>query len=367
MEYKDDIMLTKDFYFDLPPELIAQHPPQVRGQDRLMLLDRATGSILHRQMADLPEFIPADALMVFNNSRVRRSRVYGIKDSTGREVEFLFLQPLGLGSLPEGAPALPTDTCCLWKTMVKNAKKQKSGHQYCFSDGTVATITPNPADTGTEFRTLAFPIPITEEWFEANGHIPLPPYIRREDTEEDGQRYQNVYATETGSAACPTAGLHFTQEMLSTLDTAGIQRAWVTLHVGLGTFLPVRAERLENHKMHQETYSISQETAQAVTQAKGEGRPIVAVGTTSVRTLESAWNRQSHQLEAGIGATSIFIYPGYRFGVVDKLFTNFHTPESTLLMLVSAFAGRERILAAYREAVEHRYRFFSYGDAMLIL
>ena len=364
MEYKDDTMLTKDFYFDLPPELIAQHPPQVRGQDRLMLLDRATGSILHRQMADLPEFIPADALMVFNNSRVRRSRVYGIKDSTGREVEFLFLQPLGLGSLPE---AIPAGTCCLWKTMVKNAKKQKSGHQYCFADGTVATIVPNPADTGTEFRTLAFPLPITEEWFEANGHIPLPPYIRREDTEEDGQRYQNVYATETGSAACPTAGLHFTQEMLDTLDTAGIQRAWVTLHVGLGTFLPVRSERLEDHTMHQETYSISQETAQAVTQAKGEGRPIVAVGTTSVRTLESAWNRQTHQLEAGIGATSIFIYPGYQFKVVDKLFTNFHTPESTLLMLVSAFAGRERILAAYREAVECRYRFFSYGDAMLIL
>lgn len=357
-------MLTKDFYFDLPPELIAQHPPQVRGQDRLMLLDRATGSILHRQMADLPGFIPADALMVFNNSRVRRSRVYGIKDSTGREVEFLFLQPLCLGSLPE---AIPAGTCCLWKTMVKNAKKQKSGHQYSFSDGTVATIIPNPTDIGTEFRTLAFPIPITEEWFEANGHIPLPPYIRREDTEEDGQRYQNVYATETGSAACPTAGLHFTQEMLSVLDTAGIQRAWVTLHVGLGTFLPVRSERLEDHTMHQETYSISQETARAVTQAKREGRPIVAVGTTSVRTLESAWNRQSHQLEAGIGATSIFIYPGYRFGVVDKLFTNFHTPESTLLMLVSAFAGRERILAAYREAVERRYRFFSYGDAMLIL
>ena len=356
-------MLTKDFYFDLPPELIAQHPPQVRGQDRLMLLDRATGQVAHHQMADLPGLIPQDALMVFNNSKVRRSRVYGIKDTTGRPTEFLFLQLLQLSPevpLPEGA-------CCFWKTMVKNAKKQKSGHQYQFADGTVATIVENPSDTGTEFRTLAFPFPITEDWFETNGHIPLPPYIRREDTAEDSQRYQNVYATETGSAACPTAGLHFTTEMLENLDKLGIQKAWVTLHVGLGTFLPVRAERLEDHAMHYEIYSVSPQTAQAVNQAKAEGRPILAVGTTSVRTLESAWNTETQQLESGTKSTNIFIYPGYQFKVVDKLFTNFHTPESTLLMLVSAFAGKERIMAAYQEAVEQRYRFFSYGDAMLIL
>ena len=258
-------MLTKDFYFDLPPELVAQHPPQVRGQDRLMLLDRATGQVAHHQMADLPSLIPSNALMVFNNSKVRRSRVYGIKDTTGRPTEFLFLQPV--------EPPAATGACCFWKTMVKNAKKQKSGHQYQFADGTVATIVENPSDTGTEFRTLAFPFPINEDWFEANGHIPLPPYIRREDTAEDSQRYQNVYATETGSAACPTAGLHFTTEMLETLDKAGIQKAWVTLHVGLGTFLPVRAERLEDHAMHYETYSVSPQTAQAVNQAKAEGRP----------------------------------------------------------------------------------------------
>ncbi len=356
-------MLTKDFYFDLPPELVAQHPPQVRGQDRLMLLDRATGQVAHHQMADLPSLIPSNALMVFNNSKVRRSRVYGIKDTTGRPTEFLFLQPLQLS--PE--VPLPAGSCCFWKTMVKNAKKQKSGHQYQFADGTVATIVANPSDAGTEFRTLAFPFPITEDWFEANGHIPLPPYIRREDTAEDSQRYQNVYATETGSAACPTAGLHFTTEMLETLDKAGIQKAWVTLHVGLGTFLPVRAERLEDHAMHYETYSVSPQTAQAVNEAKAEGRPILAVGTTSVRTLESAWNQEAQQLESGTKSTNIFIYPGYQFKVVDKLFTNFHTPESTLLMLVSAFAGKERIMAAYQEAVEQRYRFFSYGDAMLIL
>jgi S-adenosylmethionine:tRNA ribosyltransferase-isomerase len=251
--------------------------------------------------------------------------------------------------------------------MVKNAKKQKSGHQYQFADGTIATIVANPSDAGTEFRTLAFSFPITEDWFEANGHIPLPPYIRREDTAEDSQRYQNVYATETGSAACPTAGLHFTTEMLENLDKLGIQKAWVTLHVGLGTFLPVRAERLEDHAMHYETYSVSPQTAQAVNQAKAEGRPMLAVGTTSVGTLESAWNNETQQLESGTKSTNIFIYPGYQFKVVDKLFTNFHTPESTLLMLVSAFAGKERIMAAYQEAVEQRYRFFSYGDAMLIL
>lgn len=328
-----------------------------------MLLDRTTGQVCHYQMADLPSLIPENALMVFNNSRVRRSRVYGLKDTTGRQAEFLFLQPI---QPPEGA-CITKSGRFFWKTMVKNAKKQKGGHQYQFADGTVATIVENPADTGTEFRTLAFDTPISEDWFEANGHIPLPPYIRREDTEEDSQRYQNVYATETGSAACPTAGLHFTQEMLATLDNAGIQKAWVTLHVGLGTFLPVRSEKIQDHTMHYEAYSISHEAAAAVNQAKAEGRPILAVGTTSVRTLESAWDEQSKQVVAGTGSTNIFIYPGYQFKLVDRLFTNFHTPESTLLMLVSAFAGRERILTAYREAVERRYRFFSYGDAMLIL
>lgn len=356
-------MLTKDFYFDLPPELVAQHPSEQRGQDRLMLLDRTTGQVSHYQMADLPGLIPANALMVFNNSRVRRSRVYGLKDTTGRQTEFLFLQPI---QPPEGA-FIPKSGRFFWKAMVKNAKKQRSGQQYRFSDGTLATIVENPADTGTEFRTLAFDFPIGEDWFETNGHIPLPPYIRREDTEEDSQRYQNVYATETGSAACPTAGLHFTQEMLATLDNAGIQKAWVTLHVGLGTFLPVRSERIQDHTMHYETYSIDHKTAAAVNQARAEGRPILAVGTTSVRTLESAWDEQSGQVVAGSRATNIFIYPGYQFKVVDKLFTNFHTPESTLLMLVSAFAGKEKIMEAYKKAIAQSYRFFSYGDAMLIL
>ena len=212
--------------------------------------------------------------------------------------------------------------------------------------------------------------------FEKNGHIPLPPYIKRGDTEEDSERYQNVYANMTGSAACPTAGLHFTNEMLSRLDECGIDRAFVTLHVGLGTFLPVRESQIENHKMHEEWYTISNETATKINNAKKEGRPVLAVGTTSVRTLESAAQKiiknggipgkNAEWIQAGTSSTSIFMYPGYDFQVVDQMFTNFHTPESTLIMLVSAFAGRENILNAYNIAVQNKYRFFSYGDCMFI-
>jgi len=359
-------MLTSDFNFDLPEELIAQHPSGVRGQDKLMLLDRATGKVEHHMMDDLPSLIQPGTLMIFNNSRVRRARVYGIKESTGRETEFMFLNTID-------------KECCIWNTMVKSAKKQKPGMRYTFPDGTIATIIEHEGNAGTEFRALKFDFAINEEWFEKNGHIPLPPYIRREDTDEDSERYQNVYATDTGSAACPTAGLHFTKDMLDRLDKAGIERRFVTLHVGLGTFLPVREENIENHKMHEEWYTIPKETADAINKAKREGRPILAVGTTSVRTLESAaqklsdeeggfdeLNPQKEWLNPGTSSTSIFMYPGYKFKVVDQMFTNFHTPESTLIMLVSAFAGRENILSAYKTAVENRYRFFSYGDCMFI-
>ena len=373
-------MLTSDFYFDLPPELIAQHPSGVRGQDKLMLLNRVTGAVEHHIMDDLPSLIEPGTLMVFNNSRVRRARVYGIKETTGRETEFMFLNTID-------------KECCVWNVMVKSAKKQKPGMRYKFPDGTVATIIDHEGNAGTEFRALKFDFAINEDWFERNGHIPLPPYIKRGDTEEDSERYQNVYATDTGSAACPTAGLHFTEEMLARLDAAGIERCFVTLHVGLGTFLPVRENNIEDHKMHEEWYTIPPETADAINKAKHEGRPILAVGTTSVRTLESSSQSlrdlnefpsetrgcdagvrdvkdaktQTEWVRAGTSSTRIFMYPGYKFNVVDKMFTNFHTPESTLIMLVSAFAGREHILNAYKTAVENRYRFFSYGDCMLIL
>ena len=346
-------MKRTDFYFDLPAELIAQRPSAVRGQDRLMLLGRTSGAVAHHKMDDLPGLIDDGTLMVFNNSRVRRARLFGVKETTGREVEFMFLNQAAFG---EG---------CVWNTMVKNAKKQKAGMRYQFPDGSVATILDDPQNAGTEFRLLKFGFAITEEWFEKNGHIPLPPYIKREDEAADGERYQNVYADQTGSAACPTAGLHFTQEMLGRLSQKGVERVFVTLHVGLGTFLPVREDQIEDHKMHEEIFTIEAEAAQKINQAKKDGRPILAVGTTSVRTLESAAS-EAGEVTAGTRGTSIFMYPGYKFKVVDQMFTNFHTPESTLIMLVSAFAGRENILAAYNEAVRERYRFFSYGDCMLI-
>ena len=346
-------MKRTDFYFDLPAELIAQRPSAVRGQDRLMLLGRTSGAVAHHKMDDLPGLIDDGTLMVFNNSRVRRARLFGVKETTGREVEFMFLNQAAFG---EG---------CVWNTMVKNAKKQKAGMRYQFPDGSVATILEDAQNAGTEFRLLKFGFAITEEWFEKNGHIPLPPYIKREDEAADGERYQNVYADQTGSAACPTAGLHFTQEMLGRLSQKGVERVFVTLHVGLGTFLPVREDQIEDHKMHQEFYTIEADVAQKINQAKKDGRPILAVGTTSVRTLESAAS-EAGEVTAGTRGTSIFMYPGYKFKVVDQMFTNFHTPESTLIMLVSAFAGRENILAAYNEAVRERYRFFSYGDCMLI-
>ena len=345
-------MLLKEFDFNLPEELIAQHPSGIRGQDKLMLLNRKTGETEHHNMSDLPDLILPGTLMIFNNSKVRRARCYGIKETTGREQEFMFLNQID-------------STGNTWNTMVKGAKKQKPGMRYTFPDGTTGTIIEREENTGTEFRALHFESPVTEEWFEKNGHIPLPPYIKREDTEEDSERYQNIYAKETGSAACPTAGLHFTEEMLSRLSEKGIERDFVTLHVGLGTFLPVREEKIEDHKMHEEAFTVSAATAEKINQAKKEGRPVLAVGTTSVRTLESACD-ENGIVKAGTSSTHIFMYPGYRFKVIDQMFTNFHTPESTLIMLVSAFAGREHILNAYRTAVENRYRFFSYGDAMFI-
>lgn len=356
-------MLTTDFNFELPEELIAQYPCGVRGQDKLMFLGRDSGTIKHHSMDDLPSLITPDTLMVFNDSRVRRARVYGIKETTGREQEFMFLNTID-------------KECCIWNTMVKSAKKQKPGMRYKFPDGTAGTIVEIPGNNGTEFRAMKFDFPLNEDWFEKNGHIPLPPYIKREDTEEDSERYQNVYADKTGSAACPTAGLHFTQDMLSRLDNAGIERCFVTLHVGLGTFLPVRENNIENHKMHEEWYTIPAETAEKINKAKSERRPVLAVGTTSVRTLESAAQEFEKKegvsgtagkwISAGTSSTRIFMYPGFKFKITDQMFTNFHTPESTLIMLVSAFAGRENILNAYKQAVENRYRFFSYGDCMLI-
>ena len=345
-------MKTDDFSFDLPEELIAQFPPERRGESRLLVLHRDTGALEHLAVRDIASRIDPGTLMIFNDSRVRKARIYGEALDTGAHVEFLLLRRLGDGA---------------WEAAATKLKKQRPGRQYRFAEGIIGEIV-GEAESGTsDTRVVRFTPSIDDAWLERCGHIPLPPYIKRDDANADAERYQTIYAKTTGSAAAPTAGLHFTDGILADLDAHGVERAWVTLHVGLGTFLPVRSENIEDHSMHLEDYTVPEATAAAVMKAKREGRPVLAVGTTSVRTLESAWDEDAGILRPGPGSTRIFMYPGYRFKVVDRLFTNFHTPRSTLLMLVSAFAGRERILDAYAEAVRLRYRFFSYGDAMLIL
>jgi S-adenosylmethionine:tRNA ribosyltransferase-isomerase len=337
-------MLTTDFSFNIPEELIAQQPSAERGASRLLVLDRRSGAVSHSSVRQLASFVPAGTVMVFNDSRVRRARLFATS-STGGKVEVLLLRREG---------------DCLWATLTTRMAKLVPGKRVTLPEGIEAEV----IETRPDERLFRFSQEIDDDYLERNGHLPLPPYIRRADAPADAERYQTVYAREHGSAAAPTAGLHFTPEILDALRAAGVDIRFVTLHVGLGTFLPVRAESIEEHCMHFEDYSVPEATAKAVNAARREGRPVLAVGTTSVRTLESAWS--SNGLKSGSGTTNIFMYPGYEFKVVDALFTNFHTPESTLLMLVSAFAGRERILAAYQEAVRERYRFFSYGDAMLI-
>ena len=355
-------MKTDDFNFDLPETSIAQYPPERRGDSRLLVLDRA-GSVAaqpdrihqtHSMVKDLLRFLEPGTLMVFNDSKVRKARIYGTALETGAVVEFLLLEPLTRQTGPSAVSAS-------WRAMTSKAKKQKIGKSYIFPDGLKGTIVGEEDDE----KIIEFDEALGDQYLEANGHMPLPPYIKREDEVSDSERYQTVYAKVTGSAACPTAGLHFTQPLLDSLSSAGIDIEWVTLHVGLGTFLPVRVDEVERHRMHEEWYTVSEKTAAAVNAAKKEGRKVLAVGTTSLRTLESAWD-PSTGLRSGSSSTSIFIYPGYRFNVVDQLFTNFHTPKSTLMMLVAAFAGREVILDTYAEAIREGYRFFSYGDAMLI-
>ncbi|MFA6506895.1 MAG: tRNA preQ1(34) S-adenosylmethionine ribosyltransferase-isomerase QueA [Treponemataceae bacterium] len=338
-------METTDFSFKLPEEQIAQFPTEKRGASRLLVLDRTTKTRGHRMVADIADLVEPGTLMVFNDSRVRKARLYGRSLDTDGEAEFLLLDRLSEG---------------LWRVMAKKAKRQRPGRRYTFAEDVCAEIA---AEEG-EFRLLRFDRDIDDAWLDRNGHIPLPPYIKRSDELEDSERYQTIYSRAIGSSAAPTAGLHFTPVIMEKLREKGVKIAFVTLHVGLGTFLPVRVAQIEDHKMHEESYSISEDTAAAVEFAKAEGRQVLAVGTTSVRTLESAW--KDGRLSRGTGRTSIFIYPGYQFKIVDRLFTNFHTPESTLLMLVSAFAGKEFILQSYAEAVREKYRFFSYGDAMLI-
>lgn len=350
-------MKISEFTFDLPQELIAQTPAQRRGDDRLLVIDRKTGEYQDMQMSDFPSLIEPGSVIVVNDTKVRKARVFGISE-TGGKVEFLFTGALG----PDR-----------WQAMVSKSKKQRPGKGYDFLDKdgnlyckAVIETDVQDSDSGSSLKVVKFDRPVDEDFFQKCGHVPLPPYIKREDDFNDENRYQTIFANECGSMASPTAGLHFTPELVSQLEKKGVEVLHITLHVGMGTFLPVRTENLEDHVMHTESYQVSEEVADKINRAKAEGRKIVAIGTTSVRTLESAVDRESGLLIAKSSSTNLFIKPGFEFRMVDMMLTNFHTPESTLLVLVSAFAGKDHILAAYRHAVEKRYHFFSYGDATFL-
>ena len=340
-------MDVKDFYYDLPQELIAQDPLHDRSASRLMVLDKNTGEIQHRIFKNITEYLKPGDCLVINNTKVIPARLYGVKEGTEAKVEILLLK------------RMEND---VWETLVKPGKKCRPGARLSFGEGILTGEVIDIVEEGN--RLIRFEYEgIFEEILDRLGQMPLPPYITHQL--EDKTRYQTVYAKHDGSAAAPTAGLHFTAELLDAVRGMGVEIAEVTLHVGLGTFRPVKETDVLKHHMHSEFYRITQSEADKINRAKREGHRVIAVGTTSTRTLEAAADENGFLREMS-GWTEIFIYPGYRFKVVDCLITNFHLPESTLVMLVSALAGREHVLNAYKEAVKERYRFFSFGDAMLL-
>lgn len=348
-------MKKSDFSYDLPEELIAQTPVEPRNSSRLMKIDRETGEIRHSRFYNLCDFLQKGDLLVLNDSRVLPARLYGEKADNGTFEEFLLLEQKG-----------PME----WEILCRPGKKAKVGTEFTFGGGRLTARILEVKEDGNRVARFSCSDPSASFFsvLEEIGQMPLPPYIH--EKLENGERYQTVYSRETGSAAAPTAGLHFTQDMLEELRGRGIQTAFVTLHVGLGTFRPVKEDDILQHKMHSEHYRLPPETAEQIRRTKERGGRVIAVGTTSCRTLESAASLQGVQgsgLQESEGYTDIFIYPGYEFKVLDGLITNFHLPESTLIMLVSAFLGYQETMAAYRTAVEERYRFFSFGDAMLIL
>jgi S-adenosylmethionine:tRNA ribosyltransferase-isomerase len=341
-------MRREDFHFDLPPELIATEPPASRESARLMTIDRSSGIISETSVSSLPDLLRPCDLLVLNDTRVIPARLHGYRSTGGKVEIFLVRRLAGEGEL--------------WETLLRSSKSLLPGAVITLPEKVHATVvSPGREET----RVVSFSG--TDDfygWLDRNGAVPLPPYIKRSPLEKDRERYQTVFAKERGAVAAPTAGLHFTEALLENIRARGVEIATITLHVGLGTFMPVRAEDLREHRMHSERYGIPAGTAAAVARCRAAGGRVVAVGTTVTRTLEHA--AVGNIPEAGEGETDIFIYPGYEFKVVDAMITNFHLPESTLLMLVSAFAGREVILDAYRRAVDSRFRFYSYGDAMFI-
>ncbi|MBD7911515.1 MULTISPECIES: tRNA preQ1(34) S-adenosylmethionine ribosyltransferase-isomerase QueA [Clostridium] len=340
-------MKVTDFDFHLPEELIAQHPLEKRDQSRLMVLDKNTGEIEHKKFYDIIDYLEKGDTLVLNNTRVMPARLIGEKENTGGKIEFLLLKRI------EGDK---------WESLAKPGKSARVGRRFTFGEGKLKAEVIEVLENGN--RIIEFEYEgIFEEVLDSLGEMPLPPYIH--ERLEDKERYQTVYSKEEGSAAAPTAGLHFTKELLKKIEDKGINITYVTLHVGLGTFRPVKVETIEDHDMHSEFYTLSKETAEIINETKRRGNRIISVGTTSTRTLETIGDENGFVKEQS-GWTNIFIYPGYKFKVVDNLITNFHLPESTLIMLVSTLAGREHVMNAYEEAVKERYRFFSFGDAMFI-
>ncbi|MDD4565199.1 MAG: tRNA preQ1(34) S-adenosylmethionine ribosyltransferase-isomerase QueA [Eubacteriales bacterium] len=344
-------MHITDFDYALPVELIAQYPTDKRDESRLLIVDRKTGTTQHKHFYNILDYLNTGDCLIMNNSKVIPARLFGIKEKTGARVEFLLIKRIKNN---------------IWETMVRPGKRLNIGDRISFAkDGSLSAEILEHCEGGTRIVSFQHEGDFLD-LLDRIGKIPLPPYIGRESNEEDKTRYQTVYCREEGSVAAPTAGLHYTEELIEKIIEKGVKIAYVTLHVGIGTFRPVKCDQIEEHRMHFEEYEIDQANALLINQTKKSGGRIISVGTTSTRTVESAASDQGI-VQAGRGNTDIFIYPGYRFKIIDSLITNFHLPKSTLLMLVSALYNREHILAVYKEAVEQRYRFFSYGDAMLIL
>lgn len=341
-------MNIEEFDYDLPESLIAQTPLKHRDQSRLLVMGRESGKTTHQHFADVIDYFKEGDTLVLNDTRVMPARLFGIKEETGAKVEMLMLTHLEDND---------------WEVLLKPAKRIKVGQRLSFGDGKIVAECIEELDQGGRIMRLHYE-GILQERLDELGEMPLPPYIK--ERLDDPDRYQTVYAKESGSAAAPTAGLHFTDELLEAIRAKGIRIVFITLHVGLGTFRPVSVDNIDDHEMHSEYYQISEDTAQLLNETRREGGRIISVGTTTTRTLETV-RSQHNQFAASSGWTDIFIYPGYEFKAIDGLITNFHLPKSTLVMLVSAFSTRENVLNAYREAVERQYRFFSFGDAMLII
>ena len=341
-------MKTSDFFYDLPEELIAQDPLEDRTASRLLVLDRKTGAVKHKIFSDVIDYLNKGDCLVINNTRVIPARLIGEKEGTGGKVEVLLLKRRAND---------------VWETLVKPGKKLKPGAKITFGDGRLRAEVLEVVEEGNRLVKFHYE-GIFEEILDSLGEMPLPPYITHKL--EDKEMYQTVYAKFDGSAAAPTAGLHFTKELLNKIEEKGIKISSITLHVGLGTFRPVKVDDVNNHHMHTEWYEVNAEAAEIINETKRNGGRVICVGTTSCRTIESVADDNGY-MKAKTGETDIFIYPGYKFKVMDGLITNFHLPESTLVMLVSAFAGKENVLAAYETAVKERYRFFSFGDAMILI